>query len=212
MTETRRWFEARRGALTWRMLAAGSAGTAGLALVTLALGILLGRLGVYRLVPPTVILGWAGFAAVVVTGVVWVRRRLRDSGPRLLARQVELAGGLRHGLIGGVVDSTPNSGSAALMGLADDRAATWLGEHGLAALSNERAKGNRALRAGSATLVAGAVLFVLAGPTNGASRQFWHPVATLAGPLSPVVLTVDRDEVRRGDSVTVSLLAQGRRR
>jgi len=212
MTETRRWLEANGTSLTWRMLGAALVGTLGLALVALGLGVLLGRLGTYRLLPPTVVLGWVGLVSVIVMGVVWARRRLREMRPRVLARQVEVESGLRHGSIGGVVESTPNSGSPALMSLADNRAVTWLGEHGVTALSRERARTNRALRNGTATLLAGAVLFFMAGPTNGASSQFWHPVATLAGPLSPVVLTVDRNEVRRGDTVTVSLLAQGRRR
>jgi hypothetical protein len=186
--------------------------TLGFVLATLGIGVLLGRLGAYRVLPFAVLVGWLGLAAVLVWGVIRGRRSLSGARLAALARGVELQLGLRHGSIGGVVDPVSGTGSAALYQVADRRAAGWLSESGASALSVERARTNGDLTKGAVTLAAGALLFLLAGPTAGGGRQFWHPIATLTGAMGPVVLTVDRLEVRRGDTVSVSLSASGRRR
>ncbi|UCG86446.1 MAG: hypothetical protein JSW71_21530 [Gemmatimonadota bacterium] len=211
MTETRRWLEMQRTPLVRRIWGAGLVRTSGLVLATLGVGVLLGRLGAYRLLPPAVILGWLGAVVVATWGVVHGRRWLRKTRPGALARGVELELGLRRGSVLGVVEAGRGSGSAALYELADHRALKELTERGTEALACERARANRALGKGAATLAAGGLVFLLSGPTSSAGNQFWHPITTLARSLGPVVLTVDRLEVRRGDTVTASVAAVGRR-
>src|SRR2546427_9033620 len=43
-------------------------------------------------------------------------------------------------------------------------------------------------------------------PISGRAAAFWHPLRTLAAARTPVRLWVDRATVRRGDSVTVTVL------
>src|SRR5205807_1387702 len=52
-------------------------------------------------------------------------------------------------------------------------------------------------------------LFVAAAPASGRAAAFWHPLRTLADARAPVRVSVDRSAVRRGDSVTVSIVVPG---
>ena len=211
MTETRRWLEKQRIPLLRRTLGAGLIQTLGLVLASLAIGLLLGRTDAYRALPATVIFGWLGALLVVAWGVARIRRSLYETRPGALARGIEADLGLRHGSVLGVVGPGPRSGSAALYELADARAFRSLMGHGTKALAAGRARANRTLGKGAATLAAGGLVFLLSGPTSGGGNQFWHPIATLTRSLRPVVLAVDRFQVRRGDTVTVSVQATGRR-
>jgi len=211
VTETRRWLEQRRIPLKRRLWGAGLVRTLGLVLVSLGIGVVLGRMGAYRALPSSVILGWLGAVAVIVLGVVRGRRSLYRTQPGALARGVERELGLRNGSVLGVVESVRGSGSAALYELADNRALQSLTGQGTQALASERARANRALGRGAATLAAGCLVFLLSGPMSGGGSQFWHPIATVTRSMGPVVVQVDRSEVRRGDTVTVSVEAAGRR-
>jgi hypothetical protein len=180
-------------------------------LAVLGVGVVLGRIGTYRFLPPTVVIGWLAAVAAVILGFAWAKRLLLQATPGSLARQVELNRGLRHGSIGGMVDWSEQAGNIELAQLADRQSAGWLGEHGLAALDGVRRKARNALLNGSAVLVAGAGAFMISGPTTRGASQFWSPIATLVGPSGAVELTVDRTEVLRGDSVQVLISAPGRR-
>ncbi len=211
MTQTQYWLEKNGAPFARRLVAAGVLLTGGLVLAALCVGVVLGRAGTYRILPPVVVFGWVGAAAVVVWGGVWVRRLLAGVRPVALARQVELRRGLRHGSIGGMVEWSGKAGSAELAQLADRRAVEWLGEHGPAALEGTTKHARKALRNGAAVLLAGVGAFVVSGPNTGGASQFWNPIATLTGPLGAVELTVDRSVVQRGDSILVTVNARGRR-
>ncbi len=211
MTETRRWLEQRGTALVRRALAASVLLTVGLVLATLALGVLLGRAGIYRWFPALVVVGWLGVAAALLLGGVWFRHRLAQARPASLARRVEIERGLRHGSIGGVAQWESQGSGSNLAALADALAATWLGAYGAGALEGVRARSRRSLWTGAAVLTAGTFAFVAAGPASGGAGAFWHPLHTMVGERGPVRLSVDRSEVRRGDSVWVFLSAPGRR-
>ena len=210
MTETKRWLEARRTELLRRVLAAGAALTVGFAFTALSLGLLVARTGLYRSFPAFVLLGWLGFIAALVWGVVWLSRRLKQTGTAALARQVEMSRGLRHGSIGCITEWDREVGSSPLADLADGQAAGWLHQNGLGALETIRRHAGRSLTTGASVLAGGILMFFLAGPTSGSSRQFWSPLTTLLGSRGPVRLEVDRAEVERGDSVVVSLSAPRR--
>ncbi len=210
MTETRRWLEARRKELLRRVLAAGTSLTTGLAFAALSLGLLAARIGLYRSFPAFVLLGWLGCIAALVWGALWVSRRLKQTETVALARQVEVSRGLRHGSIGCITDWDREVGSSRLADLADGQAAGWLHENGLGALGTIRRHAGRSLTTGASVLAGGVLMFFLAGPTSGHSRQFWNPLTTLLGSRGPVRVEVDRIEVERGDSVVVSLTAARR--
>jgi len=211
MTQTQLWLEKNGASVARQLRVAGVLSTVGLVMAVLGIGIVVGRLGTYRLLPQTVVFGWFAAVAVVFLGFSWVRRLLRQATPRSLARQVELRRGLRHGSIGGMVEWSEQAGSIDLARLADRQSVGWLGEHGLAALDGVRKKARNAMLHSAAVLVAGAGAFVISGPTTRGASQFWSPIATLAGSSGTVELTVDRTEVPRGDSVQVSVRAPGRR-
>ncbi len=62
----------------------------------------------------------------------------------------------------------------------------------------------RRLVAGAVAAAAGTALFVAAAPAHG-RPAFWHPLRAIADARAPVRLAVDRQRVRRGDSVTVTI-------
>ena len=99
MTRTRGWFEARRLELRKRELGIGVLLTSAIVLVALAAGVGLGRLGLYRDHPLTVLTAWLVVAGGIAAGVVWSRRRAGRVDAGTLATEVERQGGLRRGSI-----------------------------------------------------------------------------------------------------------------
>ena len=211
MTETRRWFEGKSFSLRSRLIAAVAAIVVGLVLASFGLGLFLGRLGAYLWIPALAFLGWVVAAGAVGWGVLWGRRRLHLSRPTVLAREVELEGGLRHGSIVGVTEQKNASGSSTLTALADERAAEWLVSSGTSALGRVRKRISQTLGVGGMTLAAGALVFVGAGPAGSRAGQFWSPFETALVGRGPVQISVDRTEVPFGDSVRVAMNARGRR-
>ncbi len=210
MTHTYRWLEAWRGQIVRRELGTALLFTAAATLGVLATGVVLGRLGAYQVVPFSVLVGWLGAVATVVWGVRRYRRRMRRATVHRLAENVENLGRLRRGSLEGVVDETTR-GSRALFDMADVQASSWLDQHGNAAVAPSRAAGIRTLRLSAVAGLLGVSLFTLSVPNSGRGATFWHPFATLNAARGAVILTLDRDEVRRGESVTVSITAVGRR-
>jgi hypothetical protein len=211
MTETGRWLEKRRRELTRRFAGAWLAVALGGALGAFALGAVLGRLGLYRAAPVAVLLAWAVAPAVIALGFLAFRRRRRGLAVRELARTVERAGGARDGAIGGAAAWHQGSGSASLAAAQDRWAAGWLAEHGRGALTVVRRGSRRTLATGGVALAAGALVFAAARPFSGRGAEVWNPFAVIARARGPVQLGVDRETVRRGDSVRVLVRAQGRR-
>ena len=210
MTETRRWLESRRRELMRRTAGAGVLLTLGLVFLMLAVGVVLGRLGAYQRVPAAVLLGWMAVGGAVVWGLWWWRSRRLRLGVMRLAAHVERSGGQRRGSVAGIASWTERQGSAALASLADGRTARWLAAGGGDALGDVRRRTGQSVMSGAALFTLGAFAFLGSGPVTGAGAAFWRPVAVLARAGQPVVLTVDRTAVRRGEHITVSVAAPGR--
>lgn len=211
MTETHRWLDARRRELGSREAGAGVLLTTGLVLVALALGLLLARAGLYRVLPVTVLAAWGAVIAAAWLGLRWYARAARGSGTQAVADEVEEQGGLRRGSVSGISSGAPRTGSASLGALADARVAEWLRGYGTQALGAARARRTRALGRGFAAASAGALIFLLARPGAPAGAEFWRPLAVVARSQGPVELDVDRVQVRRGEQVRVRVSAAGRR-
>jgi len=210
VTETRRWLEAHRHRLARVDIASAVLLTAGVVLGALALGQLLGHAGLYVRVPLAVWFCWLSAGAALLWGAARLVQRLRGVRVERLADVVEIGGGRRRGSVRGLAVGSVASGSAALTDLADRRARAWLEAEGTRALMPMTRRSRRSLTGGSSAFAGGAVLFVgavLAGSDGG----FWTPVAMTLRGTGPVSLVVDRTEVQRGDSVTVSVHARGRR-
>ncbi len=46
--------------------------------------------------------------------------------------------------------------------------------------------------------------------SGGGRNHFWRPLSTVMGARGPVLLSVDRTEIRRGDSIRVTITSVGR--
>ena len=199
MTETRRWLDGQRRALLRLSAAGGVLLTLGAVLAALAVGVVLGRLGLYRQVPPTVLAAWIAALGAITWGAVRWRRRYRELAVMSLAGALERAGGKRRGSVAGVAAWDEGSGSSSLASLADGRVAAWLRVDGVAALGGERRRAGRSLWAGVAVFAVATLGFAGADPGSGEAAPLWRPLAVLAPARGPVMLAVDRTAVRRGE-------------
>ena len=150
---------------------------------------------------------WLAIAAVLA-GALWAARRAgRAADPRAVGRLVERAAGARDGsVVGALAALDPGAGgmSAALAQLSDARAARVVAA---AAPRVDRLLARdtrRRLTVGAVAAAGGTALFVAASPAHG-RPAFWHPLRAIADARAPVRLTIDRETVRRGDSVTVTI-------
>jgi hypothetical protein len=210
MTATGRWLEIRRAQLAWARHRATLGLAGGAALTLAALGVVAARLGVYQRAPDSVALIWLAIAGVGVGALMAWRRGTRHVVPAALARTIEQQGALRSGAIAGAADEQALHGSAALVALADRRAAAWLEQHGEPALAPARAVQARATRRAAVGLGAGVLSLVIAGPTSPRGATFFQPVSVILRARAPVGLAVDRHGVRRGGTVRVTVQAPGR--
>jgi len=161
---------------------------------------------------PGVALGWAGIAASAFAAAWAVRRALREAAAAPVGRLVESAAHTRAGSIVGVVSPTATGKSGAspdLLAAADERAARVV-ERAAPAVDGLLSRiTRRRVALGAAAALTGAALLVVASPTSGRAAAFWNPVRAWRDARAPVRLTVDRQRVRRGDSVTVSVTVPG---
>jgi len=193
---------ARRAAVAATILAAAGAGAA-----VLAAGVLLERAGAGARYPELWLLPWL-LALAAGSLVAWRRAAaVRAASAGGIGRRVERLGGLRAGALAGLVGDT--HGSPALADLADRRMADWLERHGSAAARTLGHERTRTLAAHGSVGVAGLVVLAAAG-AGGGGAALWRPFAAIREARAPVVLTVDRARVARGDSVVVGLDAPGR--
>ncbi len=210
MTETRRWLEAERSGVARRLVGAGVLLTMGAVLSALALGVLLGRLGVYQTFPALVMAGWLAAAAAVAGGMIWYRKRARSNHLPLLASEAERSGGLRRGSIAAPAAFEPGVGSAALASIADRQALGWLQQRGRAALDGVRGAATKSLWLGTLTFAVGTAALATA-MRDASGNKFWRPFSLIAERPGAVTIAVDRADVRRGESVQVTVRAPGRR-
>src|SRR5438046_8367677 len=153
-----------------------------------------------------VVVAWLLIAGIAAAAVWLVRRAGRPAAPAAVGRPVETAAGTRAGSVVGLLAPAASAGaSAALLGLADGRAAAVV-ERAAPVVGRLLARGTRtSLAMGAGTAALGAALFVASSPGAGRAAAFWHPLRAIVDAGAPLRLAVDRVTVRRGDSVTVTL-------
>ena len=184
-----------------RALAAALAGV-GAALAVAAAGVQLAPAAI------AVTLAWIVMVAVAAMALRLAARAARAVADGLVGRLVERYAGARAGSVVGLL-APRAGGSADLLAAADARAASVVGATA-PAVRRALAEGTwRGLAAAAGVVALGAVLFVAAAPASGRAAAFWHPLRTLADARAAVRVSVDRSAVRRGDSVTVSIVAPG---
>lgn len=189
--------------------------TGALAATAAALGILglsawLARLGLVQTlwwVPLT----WAGAVAAAGLALARARRELRRVAPAELAVALETGGTFRSGAIRLLLDHSADGVSDRLMAAADSRQAEALDTLGREALAAQRQRlGERARLAG--TLAGGcALLLVSVGPASGRAALIWRPDLAFAALAAPLEISASSASVERGDSVSFSFRAPGRR-
>lgn len=149
---------------------------------------------------------WIVICAVAGTAIWAAVRTGRGTEPGVLAQLAERTAGARAGIVLGVLPAGVTQGSAELFTLADARAARVVDEVTPRMREVLARATRRRMAAGVAAVTAGAVLFVIASPSTGRAA-FWHPLRALAEARAPVRLKVDRTSVRRGDTITATVIA-----
>jgi hypothetical protein len=158
-----------------------------------------------------VALGWACVAASALAAVWAVRRVLREAAAAAVGRLVEASARTRAGSIVGVVSPAAAAGGTSpdLLSAADARAARVVERAAPAVDGLLSRTTRRRVAVGALAALAGAALFIVASPASGRAAAFWNPVRAWRDARAPVRLAVDRQRVRRGDSVTVSVTVPG---
>jgi len=158
-----------------------------------------------------VMLGWVCIAASVAAAVWAERRALREATAARVGRLIETSARTRAGSIVGVVSpaAAASGTSPDLLSAADARAARVVERAAPVVDGLLGRTTRRRVALGVLAALAGAALFVAASPTSGRAAAFWNPVRAWRDARAPVRLAVDRQRVRRGDSVTVSVTVPG---
>jgi hypothetical protein len=159
-----------------------------------------------------VAVAWAliGVSAGAATWAV-LRTRHEAAAPAV-GRLIESAAGGRAGSIVGVVSPTAGKGtgsSAALLLAADTRAAAVVSFAAPGVASIMRRTTLRRVSYGAGAALTGVLLFLAGSPASGRAAAFWHPVRTWRDAHAPVRLVVDQRTVRRGGSVTATIMVPG---
>lgn len=194
---------ARRAALAATGLAAVGAGAG-----VLALGLLVERFGAVATYPELALFPWLVAAAAALVVIRWRLPAVRAASPDGIGSRVERFGGLRAGALAGLVGEA--HGSPALAALADRRMGTWLESHGGDAAHVLGLGHRRSLTVHGSVGLVGIVLLGVAA-VGQRTAILWRPFAAIGEARAPVMLTVDRTRVARGEAVTVSIAAPGRR-
>ena len=187
-----------------------------------ALAVMLGGLGValaaaalgVALSPAVsgVTLAWVLIGASAAAATWAVMRTRRESSMPVVGRLVEHAARGRAGSIVGVVSPTAAHGagsSAALFMAADTRAAAVVSSAAPSVDGALRRTTYRHVAAGTGAALAGVLLFLAGSPASGRAAAFWHPLRTWRDAYAPVRLAVDRRTVRRGGTVTATIVVPG---
>jgi len=161
-----------------------------------------------------VTLAWVLIALSAIAAVWAALRARREAADAPVARLVESASGGRAGSVVGVVTPTAGKGdgtSSALLLAADTRAAAFVSFAAPTVHGALRRTTRQRLAVGIGAAVAGALLFVAAAPPPASARAaaFWHPVRAWRDARAPVRLTVDKERMRRGGTVTATIDVPG---
>jgi len=192
----------------WRR-AAWSASALAAVSVCLAAFAWLARGGVFAH-PAWVLAAWLA-AALGLSGVLLMARRDRRFSSRWLAVDLESRAEWRRGALTGLLEPSAAGTSPTLLAAADQAAAAELGAKAPPLLA-PLARGIRRRAGGAAVLCLAGILALLgAGPSHGDAAALWHPGRAWRATVAPVRLHASRTEVMRGDSVTLTLDAFGRR-
>jgi hypothetical protein len=156
----------------------------------------------------------AAWTATVISLAVIASMAWRD-GARLttggIAGALERAGSWRRGTLTSLLDRAAAGTSDALLAMADREQAADLTRRGPEAI----APIVRAIRTfgiiGAASLSAGLLAFLSAGPARGTAAALWHPARAWAATVAPVRIRVARTLVDRGDSVDFEVQSLGHR-
>ena len=181
--------------------------TAGAALAIAGAGLALApRVG-------AVVAAWAAIVGVAAVAVWLVRRVGQGVAAGVVGQLVEETAGTRAGSVVGLwgsgVGSKGGGASADLWGLADRRAVEVVARTAPAVGRVLRRGTQASLGVGAAAVAIGGALFFAAAPMGARAQAFWHPLRTIADVWAPVRLAVDRSTVRRGESVTATLVVPG---
>ena len=212
MTRTATWLEERRRDLARRVsLAAALLGLGGM-LAALGVGIIIVRTGAHRTFSPLVLVGWLAAAGAIVLAFYWGRSAVSQITRGFLADSIETTSSLRRGSVKVLSSDESALRDSALGMLADEKTYGWLEGNGMQGLAPVAARTSGTLKKSGTAFAAGAVLFFMSAPVSGGARPFWNPIRTTVGPTGPIVITVDRNEVPRGQSVRLEIDASGRAR
>lgn len=170
----------------------------------------LARIGVLR-TPLWVLLAWAG--AFSVGG--WIVREgwrvLRRFAPDPLAEMLEASGQFRAGSVRLLLEPSALGTSEGLFGAADLHQAGEVRREGPVALADTWAGMRRRTRLALVAAAGGVGLLATAGPVGGTAAALWRPDLAWEAAVAPVRLAASAEAVDRGESVTLTLLATGRR-
>lgn len=183
---------------------------AGALLVVLAAAAWLARLGVVHTlwwVPAA----WVVAVAVSATAVRLASRRFRSLGAFSLARYLEAGGSWRLGSLTGMLAAPATGLSADLFAAADQARAADLAARGPGALSAVGDGVRRYNRVGALALLVGTIGLLGAGPGRAPVRMLWHPAEALGLALGAVQLESSALAVDRGEAVSLTVRAPGRR-
>jgi hypothetical protein len=192
----------------WRRAAWGAAALAALALC-LALFSWLARGGVLTH-PAWVLAAWLAALAVVAV-VLGLASRDRRYSSRWLAADFERRAAWRRGVLTGLLEPSVAGTSPELLAAADEAAAADLRAKAPPLLAPLLEGIRRRAFAAAALFLAGVLTLLGAGPSHGDAAALWHPGRAWRATVAPVRIEASRTEVMRGESVTLTLDAFGRR-
>ncbi|MFN2327113.1 MAG: hypothetical protein ABR551_14710, partial [Gemmatimonadales bacterium] len=193
-----------------RTVVAGGLAVVAAGIGVLALGAWLARLRVVES-PAWVIVTWLVAAMTIAWVVVVARRRLAALEPAPLAATLEATGRFREGSLRLLLLPAAGGTSPSLRAAADGMLARDVAADGPAALAELHGWTRRMLGRAAATLAGAAALLMLAGPVHGTAAALWDPGAAFALLSMPVRLAASEESIERGESVTFSMSAAGRR-
>lgn len=154
---------------------------------------------------------WAAAIALVAL-LGWLAWRSWDRySVRNIAGILEQCGEWRAGSLRALLDHAAPGTSTGLLQHADAARGSEVARRGHAALEPVRRPLTRRLLLSSGALLGAILVLGSAEPWRAPASTLWHPFAALRDVTEPVRLTANRAEVARGEAVTLTLEAPGRR-
>jgi hypothetical protein len=147
-------------------------------------------------------------AAACLLVALRTARAFRAAG---VAGRLERQGEWRSGALRALLEPATEGTSAGLRAAADAATAADLRNRAAGALDPERRRLGRLIRIALVTVVIGGTLLGAAGVRRGPAALLWRPAHALAMVVSPLRLETDQTSVKAGDSVSLLVLAPGRR-